>query len=333
MKIEVCTKDKVSPIYVEEDLLSHINEFIDKDEHAFVVSDSGVPTQYQEKLLSQLPNAILKVIPQGEQSKNINVFGELLEEMLKNHFTRDDVVIALGGGVVGDLSGFVAASYMRGIRFINIPTTTLSQIDSSIGGKTAIDLGGYKNSVGAFWQPEMVLIDPNVIQTLSPRHINNGLVEAIKEGLIKDKELFEIFEEDYENQYLTILEKCLNIKKEIVELDERESGPRKLLNFGHTVGHGLESYYGLDEMLHGECVAMGMVLILENEEIKERLIKVLDKLSIPTNKEFDAEKVFAYIEGDKKGKHDSIDIVQVHEIGNGVIENWPLEKVKEKLGL
>ena len=254
--------------------------------------------------------------------------------MLAQHLSRKDTVIALGGGVVGDLAGFCASTYMRGIRFINIPTTSLAQIDSSIGGKTAIDMNGVKNCVGTFWQPSMVLIDPEVLSTLTPRLMSEGLAEAVKAGLIRDEKLFELFEQDdYMDHIDEILYRSLIVKKDVVEHDERESGERKLLNFGHTFGHAYESDEGLGTYLHGECVGMGMMTILKNEAIKARLARVLERLHLPLSCDADPHDVARLVLNDKKADHGTITIVQVDEIGKGHLEQWTMKDIEETLGL
>ncbi len=219
----------------------------------FILSDDAVPKCHQQTVQQQFPDSYLHIVKHGEGAKSFAVLEDCLTQMLRQNFSRKDLVIALGGGVIGDLAGFVAATYMRGIDFINIPTTTLSQIDSSIGGKVAINLDGIKNCVGAFYQPKMVLIDPLVLNTLPKRHFYNGLVEAVKAGLIQDEELFTLFERD-ELDIEQIIYRSLLVKKYVVEQDETEQGLRKILNFGHTIGHAYESYYQLHDYYHGECV-------------------------------------------------------------------------------
>uniref|UniRef100_UPI0026E9A592 3-dehydroquinate synthase n=1 Tax=Fusobacterium ulcerans TaxID=861 RepID=UPI0026E9A592 len=238
----------------------------------------------------------------------------------------------LGGGVIGDLGGFAAASYMRGIDFINIPTTTLSQIDSSIGGKTAINLGDTKNIIGAFYQPKGVFIDLEVLKTLPGRHYYNGLVEALKAGLIYDKELFEIFENKNINDNLQeIIYRALLVKKDVVEKDEKEENLRKILNFGHTVGHGIEGVFHLKDVLHGEGVAMGMLPMIEDEGLRERTKKILKKMNINTDIEYDREKVFELMLKDKKADQDKITLVKVKELGKAELVKVPIEECKNYL--
>lgn len=235
--------------------------------------------------------------------------------MLDRDFSRKDCVVAVGGGVVGDLSGFAASAYMRGIDFYNIPTTLLSQIDSSIGGKTAINFGGVKNIVGAFYQPKKVLIGPDLLKTLPSRQIANGLAEAIKMSLTSDKELFELFENKaIEANLDEIIIRSLQIKKAVVEQDEKEAGLRKILNFGHTVGHGIESSEGMSELYHGECVALGM-LPMCGEEIRPRVSAVLKKCNLYRELEYDWDKITDAAFHDKKADGDKVTVTLVNEAG------------------
>ncbi|MGM9942397.1 MAG: 3-dehydroquinate synthase [Bulleidia sp.] len=332
MKLEVKADSRTYPVYMERGILKKASEIIGRHGHVFLVSDDGVPEQFRSCLQEQYPEASMYVFENGEKNKNFDTLQDILRAMQEAHVSRKDTVIALGGGVVGDMAGFASAIYMRGISYINIPTTSLSQIDSGIGGKTAIDFNGVKNSVGAFQQPDMVLVDPEVLTTLTTRHLHNGLAEAVKEGLIKDAKLFELFEsDDYMDHLDEIIARCLKIKKEVVENDEKETGERKLLNFGHSYGHAFEACYGLDRYYHGECVAMGMMTVLNNAEIKARLKKVLDRLELPSECEYDPDTIISLMKTDKKSDHGTITIVQVDEIGNGHLEQWTFEKAKEKL--
>ena len=334
MEIDVHASSKTYPIYMERGILARAGEVIGRKGHVFIVSDDGVDEKWRNMLKEQYLDAGMYVFENGEANKNFDTLQKILKAMQEAHVSRKDTVIALGGGVVGDMAGFASAIYMRGIPYINIPTTSLSQIDSSIGGKTAIDFNGIKNSVGAFQQPDMVLIDVDVLSTLPVRHFHNGLAEAVKEGLIRDPELFAIFEkDDYEEHLEEIIERCLRIKKEIVENDEKETGERKLLNFGHSYGHAFESYFGMNGYYHGECVGLGMMTILNDEEIRERLRKVLERLELPTECSYEPGKILELMKTDKKTDHDHITIVQVDEIGKGYLEDWSFEKVGKKLGL
>lgn len=302
-------------IIIEHGALPKASEYLNLNRKILVVTDDGVPQEYADTVVQQCKTAIKVVVPQGEESKGFATLEMLCKTMLENGFTRTDAVVAVGGGVVGDLAGFAAASFMRGIDFYNIPTTLLSEVDSSIGGKTAINLGGVKNIVGAFHQPKKVLIDPDVLKTLPPRQIANGLAEVIKMAATFDAELFHFIEtEDVMQNLDTIIASSLEIKKAVVECDEKEAGLRRVLNFGHTIGHGIESYEELHGLYHGECIALGMIPMCE-EEVRERLIAVLKKVGLPTVLDFDADRVYEAVTHDKKADGDQIRVILVPEIG------------------
>lgn len=311
-------------------------KIVKKDRKICVVTDSGVPTKYAERLLSSLGDgAILHVFPQGEENKNFDTLQGVLRAMLEAGFTRTDAVVALGGGVVGDLAGFAAATYMRGIDFYNIPTTLLSQVDSSVGGKTAVDLDGYKNMIGAFWQPKAVFIDPDLLATLPARQISNGLCEALKMGATSDPELFEIFEkEDVISHLDEIIVRAVTAKRDVVEIDEREGGLRKVLNFGHTLGHAIETSTGLS-LLHGECVALGIPPMCTDAETKQRLLKALQNVGLPTNADNHIKDQAAVLEAlshDKKGTSGGkISAVLLKNIGDFEFVKLTPEELIERL--
>ena len=251
----------------------------------------------------------------------MKVYGQVLQAMLEFGMTRKDLLVAVGGGVVGDLGGFCAATFMRGIEFAQCPTTTLSQVDSSIGGKTAVDLGETKNIVGAFWQPCVVLIDPDTLDTLPRRQYVNGLAEALKAGIIADPELFALFEKGpVEDNIEEIIYRSLQVKKRVVEQDERENGMRACLNFGHTIGHGIEAVKGIrgrrtNGLYHGECVALGMLPMIEDKQLVKRTRAVMRTLGLPVRTGVDKHKVLGYMQHDKKSRGDSITVIRVPGLG------------------
>lgn len=313
-------------ILVERGILAHANRHLNLNRRVLVVTDSGVPAEYARAVAAQCKEGVICTVEQGEGSKSIEGFAILLQTMLDHGFSRKDCVVAVGGGVVGDLAGFAASAYMRGIDFYNIPTTLLSQIDSSIGGKTAVNFGGVKNIVGAFYQPKKVLIDPNLLNTLPPRQIANGLAEAVKMALTSDRELFALFERaSIADNLDEIILRSLNVKKSVVEQDEKETGLRKVLNFGHTIGHGIESCGGL---YHGECVALG-VLPMCGEPIRSRVIDVLKKCNLYRTMEYDWDAIAAAMFHDKKADGDTVTVVSVNEIGDFEMKTIPCEEVIE----
>lgn len=302
-------------IVIERGALDRAAELLDLDRKVLVVTDDGVPAEYASKVAASAKDGTVFTVAQGEDSKSLERFGEIMSRMLKLGFGRKDAVVAVGGGVVGDLAGFAASAYMRGIDYYNIPTTVLSQVDSSIGGKTAVNLDGIKNIVGAFYQPRKVLVDLDLLSTLPQRQISNGLAEAVKMSLTSDADLFELFEKGNISENMDeIITRSLMIKKNVVEQDEKEQGLRKILNFGHTIGHGIESFEHLNGLYHGECVALGMIPMV-SDTLRPRLIKVLDNLSLPTSVELDCDAVYAAMIHDKKGEGDCVTVTTVPDAG------------------
>lgn len=312
MNIRLNLKDDGYDIIVQRGVLKNAAEHLNLDRRVLVVTDDGVPESYAKIIADVCKSPVILTVLQGEKSKSLKTYQKLLETMLENNFSRNDCVVAVGGGVVGDLSGFAAASYMRGIDFYNIPTTLLSQIDSSIGGKTAINFGGVKNIVGAFYQPKKVLIDPELLNTLDPRQLSNGLAEAVKMALTSDKDLFDIFEnKDIYQNLDEIIIRSLNVKKTVVEKDEKESGLRKILNFGHTIGHGIESCQNL---FHGECVALGLIPVCD-EKIRPRVIQVLKKCNLYNIPKLDWQQIERAMFHDKKADGEMITVTTVSDVG------------------
>ncbi|MBR7132488.1 MAG: 3-dehydroquinate synthase [Clostridia bacterium] len=331
MIIPVKTSTGGYDIVLKRGALKQVSEYLKLQRKALVVTDSGVPQEYAQTVAEQCKQAFVVTIPQGEASKCFDKYKYLLSEMVHNGFTRTDCVIAVGGGVVGDLAGFVAASFMRGVDFYNIPTTVLSQVDSSIGGKVAIDFEGYKNIVGAFYPPKAVIIDPDTLKTLPQRQISNGLSEAVKMSLTSDRALFELFEnEEIASNIDRIIEASLKIKKYVVEQDEKEGGLRKILNFGHTLAHAIESQNQMEKLYHGECVALGM-LPMCSPEVRQRLLKVLQKLNLPTAVEYNADKILEAMRHDKKMAGGDITVVYVPQIGEFEMRTVPFEALAEEL--
>ena len=318
-------------ITIERGVLKRAGKIINLDRRVLIVTDSGVPEEYAKTVAAQCKAPLIVTVPMGEESKSLGTFEKLCGAMLEHSFDRSDCVVAVGGGVVGDLSGFAAASYMRGIDFYNIPTTVLSQVDSSVGGKTAVNFGKIKNIIGAFYQPKAVLIDPDTLKTLSERHFSNGLAEAVKMSLTFDKELFELFKKgDAHENIETIIEHSVKNKAKVVEQDEKESGLRKVLNFGHTMGHAIESVEELGGLYHGECVALGMIPMC-SEEIRKRLISVLKKLNLPTEYHGDIEKLIAAASHDKKFSGETVTVITLPEMENFKMEKWSTNELFERM--
>lgn len=328
MDIAVSLPQNGYTVTVRRGVLSEAGKLFDLDRRVLVVTDDGVPPVYVETVAAQCKAPTVVTLPQGEATKSLPYYAKLLHVLLKNHFTRTDCVVAVGGGVVGDLAGFAAASFLRGVDFYNIPTTVLSQVDSSIGGKVAIDFDGIKNCVGAFYQPRAVLVDPQVLETLPPRQVANGLAEAVKMALTFDASLFALFEtEDPTAHMEEIIARSLQIKANVVMQDEKESGLRRVLNFGHTVGHGIEAA-GMQELYHGECVALGM-LPMCSAAVRARLLPVLEKLGLPTACHVSAEAAWAALTHDKKLSDDTLTAIFCETVGSFEMRKMPLSALKE----
>lgn len=328
MLIHVNLTQNSYDIIVEHGCLGRSSRYLKLDRKVLIVTDSGVPSEYAKCIAKSCMAPYIEVVTQGESSKSIENWEKLLKKMIEYGFTRTDCVVAVGGGVVGDLAGFVAASYMRGVDFYNVPTTLLSQVDSSVGGKVAVNVGQIKNIVGTFYQPKAVLIDLDVLSTLPSRQISNGLAESLKMALTSDKSLYEVFRDgDAFEQLDRIVEDSLKIKIGIVEKDEKETSLRRVLNFGHTLGHGIEAQSGLSGLYHGECVALGMIPMC-GDELRDEVKGILKRLNLPTSFDGDLDVISEYVSHDKKCDGSYISVVTVDHPGSYTIEKIPFEMWK-----
>ncbi len=335
MKVDVKLPINGYEILIERGILNRAKDEFNLDRKVLIVTDDGVPYEYAEKLMPQCKEAYVHILKHGEESKNLDNFAKIEQDLLEKGFSRKDCVVALGGGVVGDLAGFAASCFMRGIDFYNIPTTSLSQVDSSVGGKTAVDFMGVKNIIGAFYQPKKVLIDPDVLKTLDKRQLASGLVEAFKMAATFDKEMFEEIEQAESIEEIDldkVIYKAISIKADVVEKDEKEAGLRKVLNFGHTLGHGVEaSLQNTDHpLLHGECVGIGMTAMCD-DEIKKRIINILKKLELPYKAHFDFDIALDAITHDKKLNGKTISTVYVSELGSYELRNMTPSELASRL--
>lgn len=307
---------------------------------AAIVTDSTVVHLYEETVRKSLTEAGFSVctfvFPAGEASKNIHTLSHLLEFLAKEEMTRTDLIVALGGGVTGDLAGFGAAVYLRGISFVQIPTTFLAAIDSSVGGKTAVDLEAGKNLAGAFYQPKLVLCDTDVLQTLPEVVFADGIAEALKYGVLGDAPLFEkIARGDFRQELEEIIETCVSMKRDVVEEDEFDTGKRQLLNLGHTFGHAIEQKSHF-QMTHGHAVAIGMHLIAKAAEAKgiaekgtaAAIAKALEQNQLPKETEFSPAEVAEGTLRDKKRRGGTISFVFPKKIGACEIVKIPVEEVE-----
>ena len=343
--LNINIKNNSYDIVIGRDIIKNIyNDFTNYNK-IMVVSDINVPKKYIDDFCENIKNKTnIVIIGDREQNKNITNVEKICEELKQNNFTRKDLVVAIGGGMVGDIAAFSASIYMRGIDFINIPTTLLSMVDSSIGGKTGINFSNIKNLIGTFYQPKKVYIDIDTLKTLNKKLFNEGLIESIKMAICFNKDFYKYIEENilYKNTITNenvsdnnfdvienIIIESLKIKKSVVEQDEKENGVRKALNFGHTIGHGIEENCD-NKFYHGECVAIGMLYMCD-ENIKQKLLNIYNKLNIDINIKINIENVLDTIKHDKKSENDYIYVVIVREIGSFIFEKWDLSKIKNKL--
>ncbi len=333
MTLQVNLGERSYDIVIERGCLEKAGEYLQLQRKVLIVTDSGVPAQYAQTVADCCKAPVIFTIEEGEEHKNLQTCEKIFRKMLAHSFSRKDCVVAVGGGICGDTAGFAAACYMRGIDFYNIPTTVLSQVDSSIGGKTAVNLDSIKNAIGAFYQPRKVLIDVDVLKTLPQRHISAGLAEALKMSVTFDEGLFRLFEDGdvYEN-IEQIIADSLRIKGKVVEEDETEQGLRKVLNFGHTIGHGIESQCLDGSLIHGECVAMGMIPMC-TPDIRARLIPILEKMNLPTCCRLDLDKVCSAMMHDKKAADGGVTIVETEKIGTFRMRRAGADELRQKAAM
>lgn len=337
MKLTVNLGENSYPIYIENGILNKCGDYISqifKGQKIMVISDDNVFPLYGKKIINSLNDYECHslVLPHGEPTKSFQSLPKIYTAMLNAKLTRSDLVIALGGGVIGDLAGFAASSYLRGIKLVQIPTSLLAQVDSSVGGKVAVDLPQGKNLVGAFFQPKMVLIDPEVLNTLPEHFIKDGMGEVIKYGCIKDSALFgklcaHSSFEDLKPELTKIIAGCVDIKRIVVEADQFDTGERMLLNFGHTLAHTIEQYYNYERESHGEAVGIGMYQITRLAEEKgltapgcaDKIRKALEIYRLPSSCGLPLSDLTKAITLDKKNLNGHLNIVLLKEIGSSFV--------------
>ncbi len=314
-----------------------------QSETAVIITDSNVGPLYGKRLARSLSQAGFQTVTltftAGEQSKNLRTLTELYTGLAKAGVTRSDVVVALGGGVTGDMAGLAAATFLRGVAFVQVPTSLLAMVDSSVGGKVAVDLSAGKNLVGAFYQPKVVYIDTAVLKTLPVRYFNDGMAEVIKYGCIKDGNLFARLEKlrdtDREKALPQIIATCCNIKARIVEADEFDNGERMVLNFGHTLGHAVEKTYHYAKYSHGEAVGIGMLAFTRAAEAQgrtakgtsDRLAGLLQKYQLPLTALVTPAEFLAAVQMDKKKKGHTLTIVLLHKIGDSFLQKIDFQDI------
>ncbi len=344
-KVTVSGVKKPYDIIIGKNILNIIPDKIKeltKAKTVVVITDDNVDKLYSDMILTMLTdsgfNTLKFVFPHGESHKTMATVCDILEFLAKNNVTRSDLIIALGGGITGDVSGYVAASYLRGVDFIQIPTTFLAAIDSSVGGKTGVNLKSGKNLAGAFYQPRLVVCDIKTFDTLPKENFKEGVAEAIKYGVICDKNLFDLLSKNENWDIQSVIERCVSIKSEIVSEDEFDTGKRQLLNFGHTIGHAIEKTTDF-KISHGIAVGIGMAIISKisdsmkwsKEDTYSDIIKCLKINNIPTNTNVKNEELLSAMIKDKKINGDTINLVIPEKIGNCVLKNINVSELKEVL--
>jgi 3-dehydroquinate synthase len=344
-ELSVQTQTKRYPVYITPGALAQTGSIVAAQgtgRNTVVVTDHQVAEYFLERVVQSLKNAGFTcdsaVIPAGEKSKTPEQLARLYASFHKAGLTRSDSVVALGGGVVGDLAGFAAATWLRGVSLVQVPTSLLAQVDSSVGGKTGLDLPQGKNLVGAFYQPNAVIIDPLVLETLPGPYRADGMAEIIKYGFIADRTLLERIETKNCDQSWMI-ERCLRIKIHFIEKDEKDSGERMLLNFGHTVGHSIEKLTGFTRYSHGQAVAIGMVLAARMGEIMNRtkpgtthrLVRILTEYGLPISTNLPVPELIDALRSDKKklGRH--IHFVLLHQPGEAFLHPMTPEEIQPVL--
>ena len=344
-KIIVELGDRSYPIYAGNDLLSKTNLLAEniRSKQLMVVSNTTIAPLYLEKLMQSLQGLASEgleinsvILPDGEQYKTLDAVNDIITALLGKRYSRNCCLLALGGGVVGDITGFAAACYQRGVDYIQLPTTVLAQVDSSVGGKTGVNHAAGKNMIGAFHQPRAVIADTSVLETLDDREVSAGFAEVVKYGLIRDAKFFDWLEDNIEkllnrdaDALAYIIEQSCNNKAEVVAEDEMESGIRAILNLGHTFGHAIETGLGYGKWLHGEAIALGMLMAADlshrmdwvSEDITDRIEKMLLKLNLPVAlpDDLDPEKMRELMSVDKKAKDGMLFLILLKGIGEAVV--------------
>ena len=339
MTLSVRTGTGKYDIICERGALSRVGELLNLSRKVLIVTDDGVPAQYAESVAKACYEPHIVTLACGEGSKSIASFEMLCRTMLLHEFTRGDAVVAVGGGVVGDMAGFAAATYLRGVRFVQIPTTLLSQVDSSVGGKTAVDLPAGKNLVGAFCQPSLVLCDPHALSTLPDPVFYDGCAEVIKAAMLKSHAFFEDLQKTPPREQLEhMLEFCISMKRDVVEEDEFDTGARQYLNLGHTFGHAVEAASAFS-ISHGCAVSIGMVMMTRaavkkgycKEDTLEQLIALLKQYHLPTEVPYPALSLLGIVRSDKKTMGGTVTLVVPEKIGRCTLVPVPVCDVPDWL--
>ncbi|WP_194191130.1 3-dehydroquinate synthase [Clostridium chrysemydis] len=344
--LKVNLKENSYDIKIEKGILKSLGKEVKEvfnGEKIFIITDENVNKYYGDLAIDSLENEGFKVgklvLKPGEETKSFETMPKIYDKLLDFKLTRKDLIITLGGGVIGDIGGFSASSFLRSVPFIQVPTSLLAQVDSSVGGKVGVDLPRGKNLVGAFYQPKKVIIDPLVLETLEDRFFRDGMAEVIKYGFIRSKDLYlKLLKLDSKEKLMENIEdiiyECCDIKRTIVERDEKDLGERMVLNFGHTLGHAIEKYYGFNKYTHGEGVAIGMYNIaklseekgLVSENYKDLIKEILIQNGLPFNVSIDEkEEIIEAISLDKKNMGSTLKVIIMKSLGNAEVYDTTID--------
>lgn len=344
MKIVSVKASQNYDVLIERGLIKKTGKIMNdlvKSKRVALITDDIVDSLYSDTVIKSLNeygfDVYKYVFPNGEQSKCMENLSKIYDFLCKNSITRTDSIIALGGGVVGDITGYASATYLRGIDYIQIPTTLLAQVDSSVGGKTAIDIPAGKNLVGAFKQPKCVICDIDTLKTLKRETFSDGMAEVIKYGMIRQQELFNILASHNMENIMEVIDdvvfRCVSIKRDVVQNDEFDKGERMILNFGHTLGHAVEGYYHYEKYTHGSAVAIGMSIITEkalkmnigSKSMLNSLLTCIKNYELPTSVSVDIKELLPFCCNDKKRESNNINIILCEEIGKCIIKKLSID--------
>lgn len=330
----------LSDIYIGSGIFASTAKHVAEKFHPariHIVTDSNVAPLYLDVLKAQFPMTITStIIPAGEEHKNLSTVASIYSDLCEAGLTRSDLLIALGGGVVGDITGFAAATYLRGISICQIPTTLLSQVDSSVGGKCGVDLPQGKNLVGAFYQPELVMIDTAILDSLPERIFCDGMAEVIKYGCIANRDILEMVSApDFRSHMEQIVYECVRIKRAVVQQDEHDNGLRMILNFGHTIGHSAEKLGNYVDLSHGQAVAIGMAaaarlnVLLGGNDLTETIVNVCKSHQLPTELPYGREEIYNSLLSDKKLRAETMNFILVDQLGKAEIKPIALDELHD----
>ena len=336
-KLTLSGSNGISEILIDEKIINNVADMcldVFSPSRVHIVTDTNVAPLYLENIEKQFSIPVThSILPAGEEYKRLETINTIYTDLINADITRKDLIIALGGGVIGDMTGFAAATFLRGVSLCQIPTTLLAQVDSSVGGKTAVDMPQGKNLVGAFYQPRLVLIDPYVLKSLPEDIFIDGMAEVVKYGCIQNADILDMVSKpDYKNNISDIIYECVKIKRDVVEVDEHDTGLRMILNFGHTIGHAIEKLGDYTKFSHGNAVSMGMVAAMKlsdtmgnDNSLTSYLSGILNNIGLPTSLPYEKEDIFNALLSDKKKMGNTMNFILVRTMGKAEIEKIEID--------